>query len=64
MGGKDGARHPAPRCIADEPEIAALIALVREGKISQERLEQHLQQRQLQLFTKKGGDDDRDSNAR
>lgn len=66
MGGKDCARHPAPRRIAEEPEIRELVRMVQAGEIDGERLSQHLEQRQLSLFTTatKGGEHDTDGNAR
>lgn len=63
MGGKDCARHPAPRRIADEPEIRELVRMVQAGEIDGRRLEQHLERRQMPLFTTTGGGDDTDGNA-
>lgn len=63
MGGKDCARDSAPRCIGEEPEIQELVRMVRAGEISQERLEQHLERRQLDLFNSKGVQGDADGNA-
>lgn len=64
MEREGGARHPARR-IADEPEIAALVALVREGRLSGDRLAAEIERRQLPLFTvaKGGGEHDTDGNG-
>ena len=45
-----GGAGDSSRGIADEPEIAALAALVREGKLSGERLAAEIERRQVPLF--------------
>lgn len=65
MERKGGAGHPARR-IGDEPEIAALVALVRDGRLSGERLAAEIERRQLSLFTATdggGGDHDDHGNG-
>ena len=46
-----GSARDSSRGIADEPEIAALAALVRDGKLSGDRLAAELERRQLPLFS-------------
>lgn len=37
-----------------DPRIEELVALVRKGKLSEERLTEYIERRQLSLFTKEG----------
>jgi hypothetical protein len=58
-----GSAGNSSRGISDEPEIATLAALVREGKLSSERLTAEIERRQLSLFTMNtGGEHGTDGN--
>lgn len=57
MATKDNRGTPRPQGrMSADPRIEELVALVREGKLSEDRLTEYIERRQLSLFTKEGND--------